>query len=166
MAVLCRLSYSSVQNYRTMIEALRRAGTALLLATVIASCAKSPEGSRLIIETAEGEVELNVEIADTTEERTRGLMNRKELAPNAGMVFVHDTPQESNFWMKDTLIPLSLAVWGKGGTIEAILDMEPCRADPCPIYTVGVPWVGAVEVNQGFFAEHGVKVGDQVRLVD
>jgi uncharacterized membrane protein (UPF0127 family) len=149
-----------------MIEAPRRLGTALLLliALLLSSCAKERTGSVLIIETAGGEVELNVEIADTTEERTRGLMNRKELGPNAGMVFVHNTPQESNFWMKDTLIPLSLAVWGKGGTIEAILDMEPCKADPCTIYTPGVPWVGAVEVNQGFFGEHGVKVGDQVRL--
>src|SRR5919106_257115 len=125
-----------------MIEAPRRLGTALLLliALLLSSCAKERTGSVLTIETAGGEVELNVEIADTT--------------------------QESNFWMKDTLIPLSLAVWGKGGTIEAILDMEPCQADPCTIYTPGVPWVGAVEVNQGFFGEHGVKVGDQVRLLD
>ena len=151
-----------------MIEAPRRIGTTLLVvvAALVSSCAKEGTGSRLIIETANGEVELNVEIADTPEERQQGLMNRRELAPDAGMVFVHNTPTESNFWMKNTLIPLSLAVWGPGGEIAAILDMEPCKADPCTIYTPGVPWVGAVEVNQGFFAENGVKVGDQVRLVD
>jgi uncharacterized membrane protein (UPF0127 family) len=150
-----------------MIEALRRTGPTLLLAiALVSSCAKENTGSRLIIETSSGDVELNVEIADTTEERQQGLMNRRELAENAGMVFVHNTPTESNFWMKNTLIPLSLAVWEKGGKIVAILDMEPCEADPCTIYTPGVPWVGAVEVNQGFFAENGVKVGDQVRLVD
>jgi uncharacterized membrane protein (UPF0127 family) len=148
-----------------MIEALRRIGpTWLLVIALVSSCAKESTGSRLIIATSNGEVELNVEIADTTEERQQGLMNRRELAENAGMVFVHNTPTESNFWMKNTLIPLSLAVWGKGGEIAAILDMEPCEADPCTVYTPGVPWVGAVEVNQGFFAENGVKVGDQVRL--
>jgi uncharacterized membrane protein (UPF0127 family) len=152
-----------------MIEAPKRIRTVWLVVltlVLLSSCAKEASEPQLIIETAEGEVEVTVEIADTPEEQQRGLMNREELAPNAGMVFVHNTPTESNFWMKNTLIPLSLAVWGKGGTIAAILDMEPCRADPCEIYTPGVPWVGALEVNQGFFEEHGVKVGDQVRLVD
>jgi hypothetical protein len=151
-----------------MIEALRRIGTTWLvvLPLLVASCAKEASGPRLIIETANGAVELTVEIADSPEEQQRGLMNRKELAPNAGMLFVHNTPTESNFWMKNTLIPLSLAVWGKGGTIAAILDMEPCTTDSCEIYSPGVPWVGALEVNQGFFAENGVKVGDQVRLED
>jgi uncharacterized protein len=151
-----------------MIEALRRTGPTLLvsLAVLLGACARGETGPLLIIETAGGEVELTVEIADSPEEQQVGLMNRKELGANAGMVFVHNTPVESNFWMKNTLIPLSLAVWGEGGKIAAILDMEPCEADPCQIYTPGVPWVGAVEVNQGFFAEHGVKVGDQVRLQD
>jgi uncharacterized membrane protein (UPF0127 family) len=152
-----------------MIEAPRQLGTTSLVVIValLSACAKEATGPRLIIETAGGdEVELNVEIADSPDEQTRGLMNRKELAPDAGMVFVHNTPTESGFWMKNTLIPLSLAVWGKGGTIAVILDMEPCKADTCVIYTPGVPWVGAVEVNQGFFAENGVKVGDQVRLED
>jgi uncharacterized protein len=151
-----------------MIEAPRRVGTTwlLVIAALVSSCAKEATGPRLIIETAGGEVELNVEIADTPDEQTRGLMSRKELAPDAGMVFVHNTATESNFWMKNTLIPLSLAVWEEGGKIAAILDMEPCKTDSCVIYEPGVPWVGAVEVNQGFFAENGVKVGDQVRLED
>jgi uncharacterized membrane protein (UPF0127 family) len=168
MAVLCRLSYSSVRNLRLMIEARHRIGPALLvlIAVFFTGCTREETGPVLIIESAAGEVRLNVEIADSIEERQVGLMNRKELAPDAGMVFVNNTPTESNFWMKNTLIPLSLAVWGEGGKIAAILDMEPCRAEPCVIYRPGVPWVGAVEVNQGFFEEHGVKVGDQVRLVD
>ena len=151
-----------------MIEALRRIGPTLLvsLPILLGACTRGETGPLLIIETAGGEVELNVEIADTPDEQQVGLMNRKELAANAGMVFVHNTPVESNFWMKNTLIPLSLAVWEEGGKIAAILDMEPCEADPCQIYTPGVPWVGAVEVNQGFFDEQGVKVGDQVRLQD
>jgi uncharacterized protein len=151
-----------------MIEALRRLGTPLLVVTAIllTACAMEETGPLLIIETSEGAVELTVEIADSPEEQQVGLMNRKELGANAGMVFVHNTPVESNFWMKNTLIPLSLAVWGEGGKIAAILDMEPCKTDSCVIYEPGVPWVGAVEVNQGFFAENGVKVGDQVRIQD
>jgi uncharacterized membrane protein (UPF0127 family) len=67
--------------------------------------------------------------------------------------------------MKDTLIPLSIAFWNESGAIVAILDMEPCPDDECPSYDPGVDFVGALEVNQGFFDEHGIDVGDRVRLV-
>jgi uncharacterized membrane protein (UPF0127 family) len=67
--------------------------------------------------------------------------------------------------MKDTPIPLSIAFWDRRDRIVALLDMEPCRADPCPTYDAGVPYVGAVEANQGFFANHGVTTGDRVELV-
>jgi uncharacterized membrane protein (UPF0127 family) len=167
MAVLCRLSYSSVRRCEVMIEALRRIGPTglVIVALLLTSCGRK-EQPLLIIQTANGEVELNVEIADSTAERQRGLMNRRTLAENAGMLFTHQQPTESSFWMKNTLIPLSLAVWGPDRKIAAILDMEPCRAEPCEIYNPGIPWVGALEVNQGFFEEHGVKVGDEIRLED
>jgi uncharacterized membrane protein (UPF0127 family) len=120
--------------------------------------------ARLLIRTDAGEVELLVEVADSPEQRARGLMFREELPPNQGMVFLHDEPGGGSFWMKNTLIPLSLAVWDQDGVIRSILDMEPCREDPCPTYDPEVSWVGAVEVNQGFFDRSGVEVGDRVRL--
>ena len=93
-------------------------------------------------------------------------MGRRSLAPDAGMVFLEDGPTHATFWMKDTLIPLSIAFWGSDGRIVELRDMQPCRTDPCPLYGSTAPYVGAVEVNLGFFAAHGIRVGDAVRLTE
>jgi uncharacterized membrane protein (UPF0127 family) len=116
----------------------------------------------LVIETDSGPVVLDVEIAETRRARATGLMGRESLAQDAGMVFLERTPVRQSFWMKDTLIPLSVAFWDNRGEILAILDMEPCRVDPCPTCDPGVAWLGAVEVNQGFFSRRSVEVGDEV----
>jgi uncharacterized protein len=118
----------------------------------------------LVIETDAREIQIGVEVADSAQERAQGLMFRQSLPRDGGMVFLQEDEAGGAFWMKDTLIPLSLAVWGPEGRIAAILDMEPCREEPCPLYDPEVSWVGAVEVNQGFFARNGVEVGDRVRL--
>ena len=91
-------------------------------------------------------------------------MHRRSLAPDAGMVFLFDDPTAYYFWMKDTVIPLSIAFWDEGGRIVSILDMFPCRKDSCPLYSAGTSYIGAVEVNRGFFKAHGVKVGNRVEL--
>ncbi|HEX2068889.1 MAG TPA: DUF192 domain-containing protein [Actinomycetota bacterium] len=107
---------------------------------------------------------LRVEIADTPPARSAGLMGRRHLAPDAGMAFLFDEPTENRFWMKNTLIPLSIAFWDETGRIVSILHMAPCREDPCPLYSAGTSYIGAVEVNRGFFKAHGVRVGDRVEL--
>jgi uncharacterized membrane protein (UPF0127 family) len=119
---------------------------------------------RLTIRTADGPVVLSVEVADTPDERARGLMGRTSLPEGRGMAFVFDRPTDVRFWMKDTLIPLSIAFWDSEDEIVALLEMVPCREDPCPTYDAGVPYVGAVETNRGFFTKHGVAVGDRVEL--
>jgi uncharacterized membrane protein (UPF0127 family) len=171
MAVLCRLSYSSVQAF--MIEAafMSRPAILLLVATLAVACGGDPERSSsglptgtAVIDTAGGEVRVEVEIAETVAARTKGLMGRESLPDGAGMVFLADEPSASGFWMKGTLIPLSVAFWGPDNRISEIVDMEPCRKEPCTIYGQGVTWVGALEVNQGFFDQEGVAVGDVVRL--
>jgi hypothetical protein len=122
-----------------------------------------PRGT-LVIGAASGEVRVRVEIAETQEDRSRGLMGRTALAADAGMVFLEDHPTRLGFTMRGTLVPLSLGVWDAGGRILAILDMTPCRGEPCPTYDPGVAWTGALEVNRGFFAQHDIEVGDPVRL--
>ena len=109
-------------------------------------------------------VTVPVEIADTQEKQNLGLMNRESLPEDEGMVFVFESDIQSGFWMKDTLIPLSIAFYDGDGTILEILDMEPCRADPCPVYNPGVPFRGALEVNEGAFDRWGVEPGDTLRL--
>jgi uncharacterized membrane protein (UPF0127 family) len=121
---------------------------------------RAPE--TLSIQTTRGPVQLHVELAVTQAEQQRGLMNRTALAPSSGMAFLFGTPTTVGFWMKDTLIPLSIAFWDEHGTIVAIDEMEPCTQDPCPTYGPGAPYRGAVEANAGFFTDHGVKVGDTV----
>ncbi len=118
----------------------------------------------LVIHTSTGDQDLAVQVADTPEARATGLMGRERLDPYDGMAFVWDEPVNASFWMKDTLIPLSIAFWDSGGRIVAIFDMDPCTADPCPTYDSGVPILGAVEVDQGALDRRGVEVGDEVEL--
>ena len=140
----------------------------LLLATACGSSAEpnptAPGSATLEIRTDAGVRSFDVEVADTSAERRTGLMGREGLSPFDGMAFLWSEPVESSFWMKDTLIPLSIAFWDPDGTIMAIIDMEPCHADPCPTYRPAGPFVGAVEVAQGEFERRGVGVGDTVDL--
>ena len=80
------------------------------------------------------------------------------------MVFVFERPENGSFWMKNTLIPLSIAFFDADGRILRILDMEPCEADPCPVYDPEVAYRGALEVNKGVFARWRVSEGDRVRV--
>lgn len=116
------------------------------------------------IATPEGEVVFAVEVADDDEERQLGLMHRESLPEDAGMIFLFDEDQSGGFWMKNTLIPLSIAFVDAQGTIRRILDMEPCEADPCEIYEPGVVYRSALEVNQGAFDRLGVAEGDGLTL--
>jgi uncharacterized membrane protein (UPF0127 family) len=111
-------------------------------------------------------VHITVEEADSPAERQQGLKGRTSLGAHDGMIFLFaDDPVTTQFWMKDTLIPLSVAFWDENGRIVGIQDMDPCREDPCPTYGAPRPYVGALEVNEGFFTEHGVTTGDRIELI-
>lgn len=122
-------------------------------------------GNRILvrIHTDGGVVELtSLEVARTPEGRAMGLMGRTELGESGGMVFLFDQQTTTAFWMKDTLIPLSIAFWEEDGDITDILDMRPCRSDPCALYRASEPFVGAIEMNRGAFDRLGVEVGDTI----
>lgn len=118
----------------------------------------------ITIETSGGPVRVAVEIADSDAERQLGLMNRESLAEDAGMLFAFDEDVDFGFWMKNTLIPLSIAFADAEGAIVRILDMEPCEADPCPVYDPDATYRTALEVNQGAFGDWGVAEGDRLVL--
>jgi len=120
--------------------------------------------STAIIETDDGAVLFRIEVADTPELRAQGLMHRESLGEDEGMVFVFFEDTSSAFFMKDTLIPLSIAFFSRDGEIVRILDMAPCEAEPCPLYEPGLPYRGALEVNQGAFERLGVEEGDTIRV--
>ena len=117
-----------------------------------------------IIETDDGAVMVEIEVADRPELQALGLMHRESLDADAGMVFLFFEETDAGFWMKDTLIPLSIAFFDRDGAILKILDMEPCEADPCDTYSPGVTYSGALEVNKGAFEEWGVEQGDVIRI--
>jgi uncharacterized protein len=157
-----------------MLASMRRLALALVvLLALAAGCSDGGDSEdshtdtgspTVVIQTAEGDKEIAVEIADSPDERARGLMGRTSLPEDAGMIFVYPEPSEGGYWMKNTLIPLSIAFYDVGGEILRILDMEPCRSDPCPVYDPGVRYAGALEVNQGAFERWGVREGDRLEL--
>jgi len=114
------------------------------------------------ITTPKDTIVLRVEVARTDAQRERGLMHRRSLASKAGMVFVYERPQSGGFWMKNTLIPLDIAFYDGRGRIVRILRMQPCREDPCPIYSPDVTYRGALEVNAGSFRRWNVGRGDRI----
>lgn len=117
-----------------------------------------------IIETDDGAVMVEIEVADSPALHIQGLMHRDSLDDDAGMLFLFFEERTGAFHMKNTLIPLSIGFFDRDGQILRILDMEPCEADPCPLYDPGVVYQGALEVNRGAFADWGVEVGDRIRV--
>jgi uncharacterized protein len=105
--------------------------------------------------------EIHAEVAKSPEEQTRGLMGRTFLGKDDGMLFFYEKEVYHGFWMKNTLIPLSIAFIDRGGRITAILDMEPLTLDT---HMPPGPFLYALEMSKGWFSAHGIKVGDVVRF--
>jgi uncharacterized membrane protein (UPF0127 family) len=101
---------------------------------------------------------LKVELAVTDPQRMQGLMFREKLGKNDGMLFVFDETGYQSMWMKNTLIPLSVAFLDNDGVILNILDMEPHTLTPN--MSAG-PARYAIETNKGWFAERKLKAGDR-----
>ncbi|RIU90585.1 DUF192 domain-containing protein [Oceanobacillus picturae] len=107
---------------------------------------------------------LSVQVADTQGKIEKGLMFVEKLPENEGMLFVFPRKIYGGFWMKDTLIPLSIAFVDSDGEILKILDMEPCKGNECPIYDPKLSYRYAIEVNIGWFEKNQIKEGDYVKF--
>lgn len=92
-------------------------------------------------------------------------MGRKTLDEGVGMLFIWPQDTDSSFWMKDTPLRLTIAFISAEGEIVRMFDMDPCTADPCPIYDPRATYRMALEVRQGALERLGVRTGDRVRLV-
>lgn len=112
-----------------------------------------------------GEATFQVEVARTTAERQRGLMFRRELPRNQGMLFVQP-PGPAVFWMKNTYIPLDLLYFDADGKLlEIKANTPPCATPTCPIYPSATATVRYIlEINAGEAAQRGLRVGDRLRL--
>jgi uncharacterized membrane protein (UPF0127 family) len=99
---------------------------------------------------------IRAEVAADFSTRGRGLMHRKSLAPNAGMLFVFDGPAIHCMWMKNTYIPLSVAFLDEKGEIINIADMQPHSEQS---HCAARPALHALEMERGWFAQRGIKAG-------
>lgn len=149
---------------------------ALLIATcLLAACSAQPEPSGnaaaaaqpanalvpLVIRTAKGERAFTVEVARTAEQQAQGLMFRKALAPDGGMLFPMDPPRTASFWMKNTLIPLDMLFIRTDGTIAFIgANTVPYSREPV---SAGVPVSAVLELRGGRATELGISEGDSVQ---
>jgi uncharacterized protein len=105
--------------------------------------------------------EIWVEVAKTPEERAHGLMGRKHLGKDDGMLFVFEKEDYHGFWMKDTQVPLSIAFIDKKGRIVEITDMKPTTLES---HDPPEPILYALEMKKGWFSANGIKAGDILRF--
>ena len=126
----------------------------------LAACNHRPE---VVIHSSRETVTVNVEVADTPETRARGLMYRRDLAADAGMLFIFEEASPLTFWMKNTSLPLDMVFIDPSHRIVGIVaDTTPFTTNP---RAVGTPSQYVLEVNAGFCAKHGIAAGDQVEFV-
>ncbi len=110
-----------------------------------------------------GKDNYSVEIARTPPERQKGLMDRKSIPEYSGMLFVFEKDQRLSFWMKNTLIPLSIAYISSNGIVKEIYSMVPKSLSPVnSIHFIRY----ALELREGAFKHSGVKPGDRIILPD
>jgi len=129
----------------------------LLFMTV--SCGNSMQKVTMRI----GKGNYRIEIARTPQERQKGLMQRKSIPEYSGMLFVFKKDQRLSFWMKNTLIPLSIAYISSNGIVKEIYSMVPESLSPVnSIHFIRY----ALELREGAFKHSGVKPGDKIILPD
>ncbi len=152
---------------------------ALAAIVLLAACSAAPDGKEeraanaavtaapgkgarlpLVIRTAKGAHRFDVEVALTPKDQEQGLMFRKSLDADSGMLFPMAPPRTASFWMKDTVIPLDMLFIHTDGTIAFLkADAQPYSREPV---SAGVPVAGVLELRGGRAAELGIREGDRV----
>jgi uncharacterized membrane protein (UPF0127 family) len=135
-------------------------GTRAFLATLAVAAASGALAQTPTLQLSAGMYLIHAEVANTFDTRATGLMFRKSLAANEGMLFVFPEIDPHCMWMKNTFVPLSVAFIDTAGTIVSISDMQPqtetshCAARPAKY---------ALEMSRGWFAAKGLKAGTRIR---
>ena len=127
-------------------------------AATLAAAQEGPQQLRSIPLTAGMHV-IQAEVAVSPQERAIGLMHRKSMPANNGMLFVFEEPNPQCFWMKNTRLPLSIAFLAEDGSVVNIADMKPMdETSHCSEKPVRF----ALEMNKGWFAKRGIKAGSKL----
>ena len=133
--------------------------SAFLLATGIAS-AQTAAQKLDSIRLSAGMHVIQAELAQTPDQRSTGLMFRKTMGTNEGMLFAFEQAGQQCFWMKNTLLPLSVAFIADDGSVVNIDDMKPqTLASHCSTQPVRF----VLEMNEGWFARRGIKAGSKIQ---
>ena len=134
----------------------------LLSILMIAACTACSAGGPSV---EIGGKRFSVEIADTQQEQTLGLMYRDEMAADHGMLFIFPTEAPRSFWMKNCRIALDIMYFDKNlNMVSASLDTQPCRVSRCPSYPSKAPAMYVLELNAGKASELGIGPGDHLTL--
>ena len=144
---------------RHRFDLARVRGFLLLAALLVAAAPALAETALRTARIKVGNHALKVEVVADDASRQKGLMFREKLGRDDGMLFIFDHPAYHSMWMKNTLIPLSVAFVDAHGTILSIHDMEPQTLDS---HMSAGPSIYAIETNKGWFREKGIKAGDKV----
>lgn len=136
--------------------------TALLAVALLAAAsafAQEPQMNLPRVRLAAGMHQIDAQVAATPDQRQTGLMHRKEMPQHEGMLFVFEFAAQQCFWMKNTLLPLSVAFVADDGTIVNIDEMKPQTLDS---HCSSKPVRYVLEMNQGWFAKKGIKPGTKL----
>ena len=144
-----------------MTPSWKRAAASLLSLLLVAAASAQTGPQKLSsIRLNAGIHNIDAEVAQTPDERSTGLMFRTAMGPNEGMLFAFEQAGQQCFWMKNTLLPLSVAFVADDGSIVNIDDMKPQTLDS---HCSTKPVRFVLEMNQGWFAKRGIKAGAKLR---
>jgi uncharacterized membrane protein (UPF0127 family) len=138
--------------------------TVLLAAAVFAAGAvqaqSGPQPKLPTVPLTAGMHIIQAEVAQTPEQQATGMMFRREMGKNEGMLFVNAEAGQRCFWMRNTLLPLAIAFIADDGTIVNIAEMKAQSDDS---HCSAKPVRYALEMNKGWFAQHGIQPGFKLR---
>jgi uncharacterized protein len=133
------------------------------LAAALLACAAFAQGEPQMnlprVKLSAGMHVIDAQVASTPDERATGLMHRKEMPQHEGMLFVFESPSQQCFWMKNTLLPLSVAFVADDGTIVNVDEMKPQTLDS---HCSARPVRYVLEMNTGWFSKKGLKAGQKL----
>ena len=139
-----------------------------LPAVLVSACAKEKAGAVAAKSVADffpvkvGERVVRMQLAVRPAEMQRGLMERRDLGRDDGMIFIYDKPQRMSFWMRNTPTALDIGFFNPAGVLEEVYPMYPF--DETSVSSRGTELMLALEMNQGWFKENGVKPGTKIDL--
>lgn len=159
---LFKTTFTKAASAARQVPVIAAAAIAIATALPLSASAQQQTGPQPRLPATQLSASIHIiraEVANTDATRRDGLMFRRELPGNEGMLFVFDQPDVQCFWMRNTLLPLSIAFIADDGTIVNIEDMAPQTEDP---HCAKKPVRYALEMAQGWFEKHGIAAGKKL----